>query len=525
MARLARIGAASGPPWYFLLPALMVAAVLAFTLLYLVWRAAEGGWGALVEVLWRARTWDLFRNTFQLAAGVLVATTLTAFPLAWLTTRTTLARWKVFSLLGVLPLAVPGYIMAWALLSLGGDYGIVTRVSGWDFPRFRGYWGALLAISCYAFPYLYLNLRAALLGMDPAQEDAARSLGMRPRMLFFRVILPQCRPAYLAGCLIIVLYVLGDFGSVTLMNYPTFSQAIFVQYNSLMDARTASGLALLLILLTALLLWLEVRLLGRAALFKLGSGGIRKAVLHPLGWSWLLVIPFLLLVFAVSLLAPVLVLCFWLLEFPPTGEIPRVWAALRDSLTMALPTAALAGAAALPVAYIGVRYPSGLSRALERTAYFGYALPPLALALSAAFLGMYLLPFLDRTLVLLVSICALYFLAECIGPVRSSLLQASPRIEEAARSLGCNALSAFFRATLPLLLRGLAAGLALVFLSAMKELPITYILSPYGFSPLAVNIWDRTNEGMYAEAAPHALALLIISFLFVGFLMLREQRN
>ncbi len=513
------------PPWYFLGPAAAVAAVLGFAILYLVWRALEGNQGTLIDVLWRPRTWDLFVNTFALAIGVVALTTVIAVPLAWLTARTSLARWRIVPLFGILPLAVPGYIMAWTLLSLGGDYGIVTRLSGLEFPRFRGYWGALLAISFYAFPYLYLNLRSALLGMDPAQEDAARSLGYTPMRLFIRVILPQCRPAYLAGCLIIILYVLGDFGSVTLMNYPTFSQAIFVQYSSLMDSQTASGLALVLVGLTAGLLWLEVRLLGRTVLFKVGSGSRRKAILHPLGKTWILVGPFLFMVVAVSLFAPVFVLLFWLVEFPPVGELPRVLDALRDSLSVAVPTAILAGAAALPVAYIGVRYPSGISRALERMAHFGYALPPLALALSAAYFSLHLLPMLHQTLVLLVAVCALYFLAESIGPLRSSLLQASPRIEEAARSLGCNPLAAFFRATFPLLLKGLVAGVALVFLSVMKELPITYILSPWGFNPLAVNIWDRTNEGLYAEAAPHALALLLLSLLFVGFLMLRERRH
>lgn len=515
---------AGAAPWYFLLPAVLVVAALLLALTYLGWRAFEGGWSGFWEVFWRPRTLTLFLNTLKLTGGVLVLTTLLAFPLAWLTTRTSLARSRVVIVLGVLPLAIPGYIMAWALLSLGGDYGIVTRLSGWDFPRFRGYAGALLAIGLYAFPYLYLNLRAALLGMDPAQEDAARSLGYTPWQVFFFVIVPQCRPAYLAGCLIIVLYVLGDFGTVTLMNYPTFSQAIFVQYTSLMDARTASSLALLLILLTAILLWFEVRLVGRAELFKIGSGTKRPAILYPVGWKWLIVGPFLVLLGVVTLVAPIGVMIFWLVEYWPEGEMIRVWGGLRDSFSVAVPAALLAGAGALPIAYLGVRFPSRVSRILERMAYFGYALPPLALALAAAFLGLTLLPWLDQTLLLLVLVCALYFLAECIGPVRSSLLQASPRIEEAARSLGCNAFAAFWLATFPLLGKGLLAGVAFVFLSVMKELPITFILSPWGFSPLAVNIWDRSNEALYAEAAPHALALLIFSFLFVGLLMVRERR-
>ncbi|MCH8541541.1 MAG: iron ABC transporter permease [Opitutales bacterium] len=513
------------PPWYFLLPAVLAALVLALCILYLALRAVEGGWGELWETLWRRRNLVLLGNTLRLALGVIVFTTLIAFPLAWLSVRTELSRWKFLSLLGVLPLAIPGYIMAWAILSLGGDYGIVYRLTGQTVPRISGYWGALLAISLYAFPYLYLNLRSALLGLDPSHEDAARSLGRGPVRIFLEIILPQCRPAFLAGALIVVLYVLGDFGSVTLMRYETISHAVFVQYNSLLDRQTASGLALVLVVLAALLLWLEIRLLGRIRWYRVGTGtarGIRLAKLTPLAWG--VVAVFLLLVYGAALLTPLGVICFWLIEYPPVGEMPRVWRALGDSLSVAVPAAFLAGAAALPVAYIGVRYPSGISRGLERISYFGYAMPPLALALAAAAISLQLFPFLFQTLGLLIVICALHFLAEGMGPIRTALYQASPRLEEAARSLGCNPLMAFFRSTFPLLVRGLLAGIAFVFLSVMKELPITYILSPWGFSPLAVNIWDLANEGMYAEAAPHALALLLISLFFVGFLMLREKR-
>ncbi len=513
------------PPWYFVLPAVFVSCSLGFVFIYLGFRAFSDGPAALWELLWRERTAVLLWNTLRLAFGVMVLTTLISFPLAWLTARTGLARYRVVSLLAILPLAIPGYIMAWALLSLGGDYGIIQRLGGGSFPRITGYWGALLAISLYAFPYLYLNLRSAFLGMDPAQEDAARSLGRGPISVFFTVVLPQCRPAYLAGTLIILLYVLGDFGSVTLMRYETFSQAVFVQYSSLMDRQTASGLALLLMVIAGGLILLEVRLLGRMTLHKVGTGTVKAAGYYSLRpWWWVLVGLFLILVFGSALVAPLFAISFWLIEFPPAGEMPQVWRGLKDSFSVAVPSAFLAGALALPLAYLGVRYPYGRGRALERAAYFGYAMPPLALALAAAAVSLYLLPFLYQTLFLLIVVCSLHFLAEGMGPIRTTLYQASPRLEEAARSLGCNPLTAFFRGTFPLLLKGMAAGIAFVFLSVMKELPITYILSPWGFHPLAVNIWDLTNEGMYAEAAPHALALLVFSLIFIGFLMLREKR-
>jgi iron(III) transport system permease protein len=133
-------------------------------------------------------------------------------------------------------------------------------------------------------------------------------------------------------------------------------------------------------------------------------------------------------------------------------------------------------------------------------------------------------PFLYQTLALLVLAYALHFLAEAIGPIRSALYQAPPRLEEAARSLGYTPLQAFLRATFPLLRRGLLASMALVFLSAVKELPLTFLLAPVGYSTLSTRIWGYTSEAMFAEAAPYALLIVLFSAGLVGLMLTQERR-
>ena len=120
---------------------------------------------------------------------------------------------------------------------------------------------------------------------------------------------------------------------------------------------------------------------------------------------------------------------------------------------------------------------------------------------------------------------SLHFLAEAVGPVRAGLYQATPRLEEASRSLGYSQLATFVRVTLPLLRSGLVVAMALVFLSAMKELPLTFLLSPLGFDTLATNIWSHTREAMYAEAAPFALLIMLVSAGFVAVLLSQERQE
>lgn len=445
--------------------------------------------------------------------------------MAWLTTRTRIRGKAVLTLLSVLPLAIPGYVLAYALLGLSGADGTLARLFGLELPRLSGYWGALVAISLYTYPYLYLNLRSGLMGLDPAYEEVARSLGYHPLHTFFTVVLPQLRPAYYAGTLIIGLYVLGDFGAVSLMRFDTFSHAIYIQYESAYDRLYAAWLALMLLCMTGFVLLMEYRLLKGLFFHRIGSGSKRYPELYELGkwrypaWS------FVFLVVFAAVILPVFTVIYWMVDGGETGIWSGIGSSLYDSFRASAPAALLAATLSVPLAYIGIRYPSRTTKGLERMAYIGYATPPLALALALIFFTISSAPALYQTLALLIIAYTLHFMAEALGPVRSSMYQISPRMEEAARSLGYRRFPAFCYSTLPMLRGGIIASIAFVFLSAMKELPITFLLSPIGFEPLAVNVWSYSIEALYAQAAPYALVILVFSSLFVGLLFAKEWKK
>lgn len=505
-----------------MLPAAIVVTGVLVPFAYLVVRALEADSSQLAELLVRRRNAVLLGNTVALTAGVLVVASLISFPLAWLTTRCRIPLRRTLTTLGVLPLAIPGYVMAFALLSATGGYGMLTRLAGLELGRPTGYWGALIALSLSTSPYLFLNLRSALTGLDASLEESARALGYRPLAVFRRVILPQLRPAYMAGALLVGLHVLGDFGVVSLMRFDTFSYAIYLQYSSAFDRVYAAWLALMLLGLTGFVLFMEARFLRGIALHRTGSGVRREAPLAPLGpWALPALVYVALLVLAIAV--PLSSLAFWSTTSRAVGEATAVLGAVLTSFSASAPAALLAGALALPLAYLSVRKASPVSAALERIAYFGYATPPLAFALAIIFFSLRSVPALYQTVWLLILAYALHFLAEAIGPVRSALYQAPPAIEEAARALGRPPLRAFFEATFPLLRRGLMVSVAFVFLSAMKELPITFLLSPIGFQTLALRVWDYTNEAMFGAAAPYALAIVIFSAMFVGLLLIERE--
>jgi len=330
-------------------------------------------------------------------------------------------------------------------------------------------------------------------------------------------------PALMAGWLVIGLYVMGDFGAVALMRYEAFSYAIFTQYSSAFDRVYAAWLSLMLLALAGSFVLMETLVLKRKRLASVGSGIARPKAASHLGWkafpAWL----YLSVVFLSSIGLPVMILAYWLLLAPPDLsfflEVPGTF--LR-SAAAALPAALVAAGFALPIAYLLVRYPSRISTVIERSTYIGYALPPLTLALAMVFFALHTAYFLYQTLALLIFTWALATLALAMGPIRSSLMQTRSNLEEASFSLGHGPVATFFHVVFPRLKRGILASIAIVFLFCMKELPITFLLAPTGYTTLAVTVFSRTSEGLMAEAAPFAAAIVIFSSLSVGMVLNRE---
>lgn len=479
----------------------------------------------LNNVVFRMRNLRLLGNTLLLTFGVLVLDVFFALPLAYLSVRIKVKARRFITLLGVLPLAIPGYVMAYALLGMGGYNGTFQAWFGLNIPRISGFTGSLIVLSICTFPYLYLNLRTALSGMDQSIEEVSRSLGHDAKSTFFKVILPQLKPAFLAGSLLISLHVIGDFGTVSLMRFETFSYALYLQYIAAYDRIYAAWLALMLLGLTTAALVLEYKLLKKAIFHRLGRGAAKAKTFLDLGPWAIPAYTFVGVVFLVAIVMPVSSIVFWLNQTAFAAVMGDLFEAFLNSVKASAPASVLTTLLALPLAYIGVRYKSRLSNPIERVAYLGYATPPLAFALAFVFFSLQVSTALYQSLLLLVIAYSLHFLAEGIGPVRSALYQAPSQLEEAAQSLGYSSIKSFFKVTLPLLRGGIIASTSLVFLSAMKELSITFLLSPIGFDTLALKVWSYTGEAMFAEAAPFALTILLFSSLFVGFLFSKEWKK
>ena len=281
------------PPAAVWIPALLVAAAMTLPLFYLVLRSLENGLGELLEVMLREKTLGVLARSVVLAAVVTAASVAIAVPLAWLTARTDLPGRRVWAVLAALPLVIPSYVGGFVLVSMFGPRGLLqdalAPLGVERLPEIYGLPGAALALTLFSYPYVLLTVKGALRGMDPALEEASRSLGSGGWATFFRVTLPQLRPAIVAGALLVALYSLSDFGAVSLLQFDSFSREIYTQYRSAFDRTPAAILGLMLVVLTGAILALEARSRGRARYHRSSAGSVRPrgGATVTLGrWRW-----------------------------------------------------------------------------------------------------------------------------------------------------------------------------------------------------------------------------------------------
>ncbi len=499
-------------------------ALLFLPVIYLVIRVIAGGEAAWVLIL-RPATLAALARSLGLALAVTAASIAISLPLAWLTARTDLPASKGVAVLLALPVVIPSYVGAYLLVAFLGPRGMLAQaldLSG--LPVIYGFPGAFLSLTLLCYPYVFLGLRAALSGLDPALEEAARSLGCGPWKTFWRVTLPQLRPALAAGGLMVALYVLRDFGAVSIMRYDTLTRVIYVQYGSAFDRSTASGLALVLVALTLLLLALDLWTRGRGRYVRSASGARTKLMVHLASWRWPAFF-FCLGVVLAGLLIPAAVLGYWLARGIQAGErLAPLWSAVQHSLLASVLAVGCTVLLALPVVVLSVRVPGRWSILLYQLSYSAYALPGIAVALAMVyFVSNYAFPLYGSLAILLLAYTIL-FLPQAAGTLRAALLQVPASLEEAARGLGRGPLNVLFNITLPLVRPGLLAAAVLVFLTAMKELPAALILSPLGFKTLAVSMWSAVSEAYFARAAAPALLLIFLSAVPAAWITFTEQR-
>ena len=488
------------PPVLLAALGVFAALVALLPLVYLGLRLIEGFEAAREELL-RVRTLELLTNTVLLVGSVTITALVIGVFQAWFVVRTNLRYPGFFAILATIPLAIPSYVLALGYASV--------------FPWFSGFWASWLVLSVATAPYVFLAVSAALMRVDVASEEVARSLGTGRFKVFFTVTWPQIRTGATAAVLLVALYVLSEFGAIALLRFDTFTRAIYNAYRASFDRTAAAALALVLVLMTLIILYFERRYRGDYLLQRAANPRRLRA---ELGSYRLPVSITLVLLGILGAGIPLSALVNWTLIGSSSTDFENLVSATLNSAGIAAAAAILVSIFALAVAIWTVRHRSRFSSAIEGLLWSNHALPAIVVGLALVFFGANVTPWIYQSLWLLLVAYLVLFLPNGLAAMSTPISQVPASVIEASQSLGDSYRKTLTRVVLPIASPGLIAASALVMLTVLKELPATLLLRPSGTETLATRLWSATEELAYAQAAPYALVLVIIAGLPALFL-------
>ena len=481
--------------------------------------------------LWATRIPELLWNTVRLAASVACLTAVLGVSTAWIVTRAEFPGRRLWEGALILPLAMPTYVLAYVysyLLGFGGPVEQVWQMIAGPQTRIfspQSYLGATLVMTLDTFPFVYLLSRSALLSMNVSFEEVSRASGISRLKTLWLVTLPLMRPSIAAGLALVILYVVSDFGAVSLLRYQTLTYAVYQQMTGRSDNTAASILSLLLVGLALVFLVTE-RWFRHRSRFYQTTGRYRLPERQRYGWlGTFLVTGYLSLIVGAAFALPADLLIKW--SFSPDAQATldgRFYGFLWNTGFLAACAATAGVLIGLPIAYLASRRPTWLNLGCLQAAYAGYVLPGPVAALAVLVLCLNVTPFLYGSVLLLIVAYVIHFLPAGLQSLEPALQQITPNVEEVARTLGLGVRQTWQRVTLPLVRNGFVVAWVLMFLQTMKELPATLLLRPVGFDTLAIRVWMEASEEYYQLAAPSALLIVLLGLPTLVLLLSKDWR-
>ncbi len=482
-------------------------------------------------------------NSLGIAATASVFAVLVGVPFAFCLARLAIAGKPILLALAALPLVLPSFVSAYALVLLFGRSGIVTgalQVLGIPFGSIYGAGGIIAVYTLTLYPYVVLPVTAAFKSIDISVEEAAQNLGASRGRMLRTVTLPLVLPSVLAGGLLVFIEALENFGVpfVLAEDRPILAvEAYKLFVGETTDNPASAGvLGVLLVVCTIVALMIQRGVLARRSF---ATGARRSAPLMQVspalrrlgaGYCWIVVgaalVPFVAVV-AISFMrysGPVLHYGL------STDNFAQLFRGSYRPLTNTLLLASLAACGAtligVPVGYVVVRHRSRLSALIDIVATSPFAVAGTVLGIGLVMA--YSTGFLILTGTWLIMVIA-YMVRKLPFSVRSAgaiLHQIDPSLEEASINLGVAPALTFWRITVPLMLGGIVGGFVLTFVTVASELSSTVVLYSGPWTTMTVAMFqalEGTSPGIAAAAATVLIVCTVVPVALVYRLLRRHE--
>ena len=461
--------------------------------------------------------------------------TLVGVPIAYLMTRYNVAGKRLLHVFIIMSLMSPPFIGAYSWIILLGRAGLVAKALnaiGLDAPTIYGRDGIIFVFTLHLFPYIYLYTSGAMNSIDSSLEEAAENLGMSKLQRIWTVTLPVILPSILAGCIMVFMTCLADFGTPMLLGegYVVLPVLVYNEYmsESAVNPYMASTLSVIIVACSMLVLTFQKLVVDKKNYMMSSLRPPQETKLKGVK-RFAVSAPVYIVVF-LAMLPQIVVICQSFVERSFSGMVKginfnnyrliasRLGTNIRNTYVFSLVAIIFIVVVGILVSYVLVRKKGKVASIIDTLIMFPYVIP-------GSVLGIGLIIAFNRKPIVLVGTAAImiisYIIRKLPYTVRSGsafLYQMDPYIEEASINLGVSPMKTFFTVTARMMLPGIMSGAVLSWITCINELSSSIMLYSGKTSTIAVAIYQevtRMSDGTAAALATiltlsTALSLLIV---------------
>ncbi|GAB5449295.1 MAG: iron ABC transporter permease [Gymnodinialimonas sp.] len=505
--------------------------------------SAPGLWG--VQCLIGGGRCGVVINTVILGVLSAIFATLLGLALALLVNRTDFRMKRALRAISILPIITPPFVVGVAIILLFGRTGLVTSGVADLFDVRPGRWvyglpGILIAQVLAFAPVTFLVLLSTLEAINPTLEEAARTLGAKSMKTFRSVTWPLLRPGLAAAFLLAFIESLADFGNPIVLGggYEVLSIKIFFAVvGARYDLGNAATLAMILLALTLIAFWLQMRWMGNKSYVTV-TGKSDAGLASPLPsvlkiGVFAVVIPWVVFTLAVYIIIVtggfVTDVGRW--DLTPTFEhivtafrfeldeglqlYGSAWDSMMTTLWVAALAAPLTTLIGILTAWLVARQDFAGRRAFEFGTMLSFAIPGTVVGVS--YVAAFNVPPVDITGTAAILIICFVFRNMPVGMRAglAALAQIDRSMEEASQTMGAGGLTTLRRVVLPLIKPAVFTALVYSFVTAMTAVSAVIFLVSARHNMATAYIMGRVEAGEYALAIAYSAVLMIVMIVCV----------
>ncbi|MGS0680944.1 ABC transporter permease [Shewanella sp. 125m-7] len=478
-------------------------------------------------------------NSLWLMLWVVVGSLIIAIPAAWLVAKCHFPGRRIFQWALLLPLAMPAYVVAYVYTDLFDYAGPVQRglraFFGWQtpqdyyFPEVRSLGGAAIMLALVLFPYIYLLARTAFMEQSASLSQATRVMGCGPWKSFWRLSLPMARPALAVGAALVAMETAADFATVSYFAVPTLTTAVYDTWFEYGSLAAAAKLSTIMLLVIFAMVGFERFARRKQKLFQKQSTPGELDIYPLTGVKALAAMSYCGALLTFAFLLPFIILVQYAYGYFAESWNQDFFEYSFNSLWISVVVSCICVAIGIVLMFIRRISPRRADILPSRLASTGYALPGTVLAIGI------LVPFTKLDFALndmaeyfgfegpgliltgssFIIVCAfcIRFAAIAIGSIENSYKRISPSLDMAGITMGLKPFGLLRLVHIPLLRKGIFAGLLLVFIECMKELPAALLLRPIGFENLATYVFQFVSDEQLEHGALAAIVIVLVGLI------------